>query len=262
MEKEIEALLTPAADLHTSVEIRGSRAIYEVRTCDPLYQERLLHMGFVRAGEARFTRNLSNAGDVRATHRNFAQDLEEMLLQSARIHTVRWEETLELFLRRVERTPLRWFLYGSGALAVRGIDIQPGDLDFWVSDAQLAGRIFEDLLVEPVTTMTGWVADCGGRAFAGCIFEWLAGLHPEVDEPTPHEHGLVALRSLESVSWHGWTVLVPPLGLQLSVAEQRGLSDRVARIRAFRPAKLSPSVSGGRVSTEEKVGRQVRETRS
>lgn len=87
-----------------------------------------------------------------------------MLLQSARIRPARWEETLDLFLRRVDRTPLRWFLYGSGALAVRGIDIQPGDLDFWVSDSQRAGRIFEDLLVEPVTTsgeMSGPMADPG-----------------------------------------------------------------------------------------------------
>ena len=236
----MESLQMPAAGLQTSVEIRGDRAIYEVRTHDPLYQERLLHMGFALAGEARFTRNLSNVGDVRTTHRNFARHLEEMLLQSARLHSVPWEGTMELFLRRVERTPLRWFLYGSGALAVRGIDIQPGDLDFWVSDSQLAGRIFEDLLVEPVTTMTGWFADYGGRAFAGCLFEWLAGLHPEVDEPTPHEQGFVALRSLESVCWRGWTLLVPPLDLQLSVAEQRGLTDRVARIRAFGSAKRSP----------------------
>ncbi len=82
-----------------------------------------------------------------------------------------WEETLDLFLRRVKGTPLRWFLYGSGALAVRGIDVQPGDLDFCVNDAHLAGGIFDDLLVEPVTTMTGWIADCGARAFAGCLFE-------------------------------------------------------------------------------------------
>ncbi len=225
--------LRPTADLCTSVEIRDDRAIYEVRTCNPLYQGRLLHMGFAFAGEGQFTRNLSASGDVRRTHSNFARHLEEMLLQSACLRPVPWEETLDLFLRRVKGTPLRWFLYGSGALAVRGIDVQPGDLDFCVNDAHLAGRIFEDLLVEPVTTMTGWIADCGARAFAGCLFEWMAGVHPEIDEPTPHEQGLVALSCLELVRWHDGIIPVSPLALQLSVTERRGLSERAAKIHAY-----------------------------
>ena len=156
-----------------------------------------------------------------------------MLLQSARSRPVPWEQTLDLFLRRVKGTPLRWFLYGSGALAIRGIDVQPGDLDFCVNDAHLAGRIFEDLLVEPVTTMTGWIADCGARAFAHCLFEWMAGVHPEVDEPTPHEQGLVALGCLEWVPWHEGIIPVAPLSLQLSVTERRGLSERAEKIHAY-----------------------------
>jgi hypothetical protein len=156
-------------------------------------------------------RNLSASGDVWRTHSNFARHLEETLLQSAPLRPVPWEETLDLSLRRVKETPLRWFLYGSGALAVRGIDVQPGDLDFCVNDAHLAGTIFEDLLVEPVTIMTGWIADCGARAFAGCLFEWMAGVHPEVDEPTPHEQGLVALGCLESVRWLERIIPVAPL---------------------------------------------------
>lgn len=228
--------LTAAPDLSTTVAVQGDRAIYEVRTRNRLFQERLLHIGFAPAGKTRFTRNLSNRGDVAAIHERFKQNLEEMLLQSARLRPVRWEETLELFLRRVSGTPLRWFLYGSAALAVRGIDVPPGDLDFWVSDAQLAGKLFEDLLVEPVTTMTGWVADFGGRAFAGCIFEWVSGVHPEIDDPSPHEQGPAALGALESVRWRDWTVPVPPLAFQLSVAERRGFSGRAARIRAYMEA--------------------------
>ena len=181
----------------------------------------------------RFVRNLFASGDVWRTHSNFARYLEDMLLQSARLRRVPLEETLELFLYQVKGTPLRWFLYGSGALAVRSIDVQPGDLDFCVNDTGLAGRIFEDLLVEPVTTMTGWIANCGARAFAGCLFEWMAGVHPEVDEPTPHEQGLVALGCLESVRWRDRIISVPPLALQLSVTERRGLSERAALTQAY-----------------------------
>jgi len=37
------------------------------------------------------------------------------------------------------------------ALAVRGVAIEPGDIDVHVSDSSLAGLLFDDLLVTPVT---------------------------------------------------------------------------------------------------------------
>jgi hypothetical protein len=224
--------LSAGEELVTSVEVRGVRAHFEVRTTNAVYQQRLEHMGYHRESETQFTRNLSATGDVLRIHRNLAHHLEEILRQSARMIPIDWEQALTEFLDRVDGVRLDWFLYGSGALAVRGIDVDPGDLDFWVSDAYLVGGIFDDLLVEPVTEMAGWVADSGGRAFLGCLFEWIAGVHPEVDDPAPHEQGLVAASRLETAHWHGRNVPVAPLDLQLAVAHRRGLHDRVAKIRA------------------------------
>jgi hypothetical protein len=187
-------------------------------------------MGYLRRGRERFVRDLSANGDVLAIHANFARHLEEMIRQSARVAPVRWEQALDVFLERVDGSGLDWFLYGSGALAVRGIDVDPGDLDFHVSDAYLAGRLFADLLVEPVTEMTGWIADRGGRAFCGCLFEWISAVHPDVDEPAPQEQGLVAASRLESAAWHFRRIPVAPLDLQLAVARQRGQHDRAAKI--------------------------------
>ncbi|GAA5184281.1 hypothetical protein GCM10023322_25430 [Rugosimonospora acidiphila] len=220
-------------ELWTSMRVRGDRAVYEVGTTNPRYAERLAHMGFAAAGDGRFVRRLSATGDVARIHANFARHLEEMVLQSARLRPVPWSEGLDVLLRRVGGTGLRWFLYGSAALAVRGIDVGPGDVDFWVDDAELAGAMLDDLLVEPVTTMTGWIADRGGRAFAGCLLEWIAGVHPDVDEPEPHEQGPVAAGRLEYVRWHGYDVPVAPLDLALSVSERRGLAGRVAAIRGY-----------------------------
>jgi hypothetical protein len=124
MASGFKQLLRPTADLCTSVEIRGDRAIYEVRTSNPLYQDRLQHIGFAFAGEGQFTRHLSASGDIWRTHSNVGRHLEELLYQSARLRPLPWEASLDLFLHRVQGTPLRWFLYGSGALAVRGIDAQ------------------------------------------------------------------------------------------------------------------------------------------
>lgn len=223
--------LRAGPDLWTSVEVRGETARYEVRTGDQVYQERLTHMGYSRTGPASFARVLSATGDVTRVHANFAHHLEQMILQSARLSPVGWEIALTEFLRRVEGTALDWFLYGSGALAVRGIDADPGDLDFAVGDARHVGEIFDDLLVEPVADIHGWIADAVGRAFHGCLFEWIAGVHPSVDEPEPHEQGRVAAARRETVRWRGWDVAVAPLDLQLAVAERRGLAGRATAIR-------------------------------
>ncbi|MDA8073617.1 MAG: hypothetical protein M0Z82_18930 [Actinomycetota bacterium] len=56
------------------------------------------------------------------------------------------------------------------------------------------------------------------------------------DLDPPHEDEDAAEAHLELVSWHGLPIAVPHLGLQLAVAERRGLSERAARIReAMRP---------------------------
>jgi hypothetical protein len=85
-----------------------------------------------------------------------------MVLQSARLVAIPWPEALSEFLRRIEGHDLRWWLYGSAALAARGFVIQPGDIDIKVSDPWLAGRLFDDVTVGPVVEMEGWVARRSG----------------------------------------------------------------------------------------------------
>jgi len=58
--------------------------------------------------------------------------------------------------------------------------------------------------------------------------EWLSDPRPEFE---PHEQGTAARERLETVTWRGWEVPVPPLDLQLIVALRRGLADRAAMIR-------------------------------
>jgi hypothetical protein len=225
-------LVTMTSGLSTSLEIHDGIARYVVTTGIPVYQERLVHMGYRRSGANSFERAFVASPSVTRIHANFARHLEQMIRQSARLDLVRWEDALTEFLRRAEGTGLKWFLYGSGALAVRGLAVDPADLDFNVSDAQLAGRLFDDLLVEPVLQMSGWVAKWVGRAFYGSLFEWLSDPDPAMDVPEPHEQGLAASLQLETVRWREHSVSVPPLALQLRVAERIGLKDRAAAIRA------------------------------
>jgi hypothetical protein len=211
------------ARLSTTLRIDRDVADFVVTTTDPVCQERLAHMGWRRTGIQTFSRLLSASGDVRRIHETFATHLEEMVLQSARLRPIRWQEALETFVERTEGTSLTWWLYGSGAMAVRGIDIVPRDVDLAVSDPHLVAELLADLLVEPVTNHERWVAEWTGRAFSGALIEWAA--HPR-DHPDALEQRLPAAQ-LDTIVWRGKEIPVVPLSVQLEVATRRGLHERM-----------------------------------
>ncbi len=221
---------TGDSPLWTELLHDGELVEFVVHTRETLYQDRLVKMGWKPLEETAFTRRLTASPDVERIFANFTRHLETMILQSARLCAIEWELALETFIDRVSGTGVGWWLYGSGALAARGLDIVPGDLDFSVEDGRVVGEALDDLLVEPVTGMVGWIADSGGRAFHGALVEWLSGPHPTGMDP-PHEQERAAAAHLERVQWRGRDVFVPKLEIQLAVATRRGLDDRCAMIR-------------------------------
>jgi hypothetical protein len=169
-------------------EVRRTDDIVEfvVTTTSALYRQRLIKVGWSSITGESFARRVANTPDLEGVFANFALRLEEMLLQSAGLRPVPWDRALEEFLDRVDGSGLGWWLFGSGALAVRGIGVEPRDLDFAVDDAHHAAALLSDLLVEPPTSRWGWIADWTGRAFHGTLIEWLAGARPTGASP-PHE---------------------------------------------------------------------------
>jgi hypothetical protein len=135
----------------------------------------------------------------------------------------------------VRGVDLKWWLSGSAALAVRGIDVAPRDLDFAVADAHALERLLQDALVEPVTRMHDWVATWFGRAFLGALVEWVSVVQTPFFDGNGLEQGEEAGSRLELVNWEGHVVPVTPLDLQLVVAEQRGQRDRAEKIRRRLP---------------------------
>jgi hypothetical protein len=166
-------------------------------------------------------------------YRNFERRAEEMLLQTAGEHPVPWDDSLTAFLQRIEGQAVDWWLAGSAALAVRGLDVRPHDLDLVVDGptARRLGDLLLDDLVEPVLPSSGWIADWFGRAFLHARLEWVGDVHGDVDTPQPCDFGPTVARRLEMVVWRGREIRVPPLDLQLQVSERRGLTARAAMIR-------------------------------
>jgi hypothetical protein len=214
------------------MQVSGGVAEFTVCTANRVYQQQLVEIGFQRTPDDSFARHLSASSDIEYIFENFARHLEEILLQHAGMRPIRWEEALTEFLKRVEGTEVRWWLAGSAALAVRGIDVAPRDLDFAVSDAHVVGRLLEDLLVEPVTNLKHWVAEWFGRAFHGALIEWVSDVHPDA-AGQGLEQGPAAASRLDTLRWAGHTVRVTPLDLQLAVAERRGQQNLAGKIRGL-----------------------------
>jgi hypothetical protein len=164
--------------------------------------------------------------------RRFEAQLEPMLRQTARLEPAPWQDALRDTVQRLDIAGIDWWLTGSAALAVQGIDIAPRDLDLVVSDegAAAAAVALEDALIEPAVAVADWFCRWWGRAWLGARVEWVGGVTAAADEPLPTDFGLVAAASLSRVRWNGLSVLVPPLELQRAVSERRGLADRVRAI--------------------------------
>ena len=156
-----------------------------------------------------------------------------MILQAANVHAVPWQEALLALLQRIERQNMNWWLVGSAALAVRGLKIDPHDIDLCVDDASAhsLGQMLEDCLIEPVQDVRGWVCNWFGRAFLHTRIEWVGGVDKHLDEDEVSDFGPIAASRKETITWRGYEIQVPPLDLQLLVSERRGLTNRVKQIK-------------------------------
>lgn len=171
--------------------------------------------------------------------RTFRAQGERMVRQAAGQEPVPWREALRALCTRTAGSGVRWWLVGIAALAVRGVDVRPGDLDVVCSaeDAHRLGDLLADELIEPVAATLNeegdWIGERWGRAFVGARVEWLGGVYPAVDRPLVSDFGPVALSRSERVEWEDWPVWVPPVAMQRAVSVRRGLHSRVAAIDAF-----------------------------
>lgn len=213
----------------------GSDTFFIITEVEPAYQDALRDLYYLDMGDG-FGRGFPNdTPNLDRAYANFQRYAEEMVLQLAGVRHVPWEKALSAFIRLIEGHDIDWWLAGSAALSVRGMDIEPRDLDLVVgsSDARRLGDLLLDYLYEPVIPVHDWIGDWWGRAFLHARVEWVGGIRADVDASGVTDFGPIAQSRLETVTWRGSSIRVPPLHLQLQVTERRGLVERVDTIRRF-----------------------------
>ncbi len=162
----------------------------------------------------------------------FFANAERMFRQVAGLDPVPWEDAIVAFAERARVAGIDWWLTGSGAAAIRGTGIVPHDLDIMFDPAQreLVLSTFGDVLIQPLIDTEGWVTRYFGVLFLHAQIDIAADPDPAFDDPEPSDFGPFAAAHLETVSWNGWSVRVPPLYLQEAVNRRRGRLDRASLI--------------------------------
>jgi hypothetical protein len=210
----------------------GTQTAFIIADLDPAYHQAAHDLAYSPVPEGFAKTYPADTPHLDQIYRNFARYAEPMILQTAHVAPVPWEQALHAYLDDIAGTPITWWLGGSAALAVRGAPIVPRDFDLIVDDAsaERLGQRLLQYLIEPVLPVHGWFCNWWGRAFLHARFEWVGGVDTRADQPEISDFGPAAAQRLETVSWHGHAIRVPPLDLQLQVSIRRGLTERVTQI--------------------------------
>lgn len=219
--------------MRTSRRIEGALTYFIIRELEEKYRDAVKHLYYDEENGIFFKSFPSDSRHIDKCYQNFEKHIQEIILQRADVRPVPWRDALSAFLEKVAGKEIDWWLCGSAALAARGIDVAPHDIDIITDEtgALKLGEILQDYLVEPVVNCQGWICKLFGNAFLFAEIGWAGAVEKSVDMPKPTDFGPTAAQRLETVRWCGYKIQVPPLDLQLWTSERRGLVDRVEKIK-------------------------------
>ncbi|MBN1409726.1 MAG: hypothetical protein JW969_02705, partial [Spirochaetales bacterium] len=145
------------------------------------------------------------------------------------------DASLQWLTEGLKRRKVKWWLAGSGALYVRGLEVKPHDLDVmtYKTGIEAIRRMVSPYIVEPFHHVNGWVVKGFGVVHYRTRIDFAFEPEDWVDDNGPVDFGPHAQSHLEKVVWHGHEILVPPVELHIAPNEARGRHDRVALIKNY-----------------------------
>lgn len=157
----------------------------------------------------------------------------EMLKQTTDEVPTPWEKTLIAFMKLIGSNPLHWWVTGSCALALYGVEISPRDIDLVTNyeSALKLGELLDDYIYEPVIEPQDWFCKWFGRAFLHMRIEWIGGVYEDESIQIQKDFGYLAEKQLQNIKWRNYVIKVPPLKTLLEQTERRGLDSRAEKIK-------------------------------
>lgn len=220
--------------MHVAFDTLGEDIRFRIHSFDPKYEDvlKMCYYQPVDDGYAKiYPRSAKYIDKMMDRYQTYAKAMFDQLGYFAEIP---WQDGLEAFCARVAPTGIPWWLTGSCAACIRGVALNPHDIDIMVDSAdvpRLTER-FQDWLIEPILDTQGWVTKDFGVIFNHCRIDIASDPSAMLDTPEPADCGPYAKAHLETVTWRGYAIRIPPLDLQIGVNRRRGRMDRVAKMEA------------------------------
>lgn len=216
-------------------EEREGKIYFLIREVEPKFLP-VLQMCYYQPDEDGFFKAYpADYPNVELIRENFVRNGIEMFQQLGYFKPVLWEQGLQEFIRRVQGSGISWWLTGSCAVCLRGIGLNPHDVDIMVESRDIPKiiELFREDIFEPIVDTQGWVTKDFGVLFLSCRVDIASDPAPCLDDPQPVDCGPYAKTHLERVMWKGFEVWVPPLALSIAVNKKRERWDRVALMEGY-----------------------------
>lgn len=218
-----------------SFEEQGEDIIFRISEFDSKYED-VLKMCFYENDGKGYVKNYpKNVKHLDKIKRYYLRNAEKMFDQLGYYKQIPWETALLEFCERIKNTEIDWWLTGSCAACIRGIKMNPHDVDIMIDSKYVdeISELFKDYIIEPIVDTKGWLTKDFGVIFLHSRIDIASDPQDCLDIPEPVDCGPYAKEHLEEITWSGYTIKVPQLELQLNVNKKRHRFDRVKLIEDF-----------------------------
>jgi hypothetical protein len=221
--------------MKVSFEEADENVIFRISEFDSKYEKILQMCYYENDGRGYIKIYPQKAKYIDKIKKRYFENAKLMFDQLGYFAPVPWEKALAEFCERTRGTNIDWWLTGSCAACIRGIKMNPHDVDI-MTDSRCVGEItdvFSNYLIEPIVDTGGWLTKDFGVIFLHARIDIASDPQEVLDIPEPVDCGPYAEQNLETIEWNSYEIRVPPLELQLTVNKKRERVDRVKLIEDF-----------------------------
>lgn len=152
-----------------------------------------------------FIKSFDNKKDFEYCAENFTKYGETAIKQQLKIISAPWESALEKFIQEIKKLNVDWYIHGSTAMALWGIDVAPRDINIIIpnySDFDKVRDHFCKFAIRPIERCENWVMSGLGDIFMDAVIS--IAFHNKELEPFD-------MSTLDKLSFKGTEVYVSTL---------------------------------------------------
>lgn len=119
-----------------------------------------------------FVKSFDNVKDFEYCADNFTKYGETAIKQQLKIIPAPWEKALDLFIPEIEKLDVDWYIHGSVAMALWGIDVAPKDVNIIIPNYSDFDRVrdhFCKYAIRPIERCENWIMSGLGEIFMEAV---------------------------------------------------------------------------------------------